>query len=238
MLLQPKQIYKILGAPIKIVGASVLSGQSSIDATTAITSALTTAGDNGASVPLINSIGADSAGVVVATPTNRTEIWDSTTKLKIANTSGQEVYGRITYATNVYTLSFYYLNSTAVETAFIFTANETIDFDFIYRFTWAQLPTDALVSMQTKNVYQDPKGSGATAQQEILSVSAINVVSSLSNTPNNVNTVKIFVNGKEEVGLGTSPAFTITSGVNITWNQANVGYELDTTDLVVASYFI
>lgn len=237
-LLQPKQILKILGASIKITGVGVSSGQSSINVTTAITTACTVAGDGGQAVSLINSTGAGSIGVVINPPTNRVEIWDSTTKQKIGVTGEAELYGRLTYASSVYTLSFYYLDSTATEQPFIFTANSTIDFDFIYRFSFNQLPTDSLVAMLNKNVYQDPRGSGATAEAEILTVTAVNTITSLSNTPVNTQTVRLFVNGKMEHPLGVSPDFTISNGVNITWNQANAGYSLSTTDEVIAMYFI
>jgi len=237
-LLQPKQIFKILGAAIKITGASVSSGNSSIDVSTAITNACAVAGDNGASVALVNSSGAGEAGVVVASPSNRIDIWDSTTKQKIGATGEAELYGRLTYSSSVYTLSFYYLDNSGDEQPFIFSANQTIDFDFIYRFTFEQLPTDALVAMLTKNIYQDPRGSGATAQEEILTVTALNTITSLSNTPVNVNTVKLFINGKMEHCLGTSPSFQITGGANITWKADNALYSLATTDEVIASYFI
>ena len=45
----------------------------------------------------------------------------------------------------------------------------------------------------------------------------------------------LYVNGKQERFTGAAPAFTV-AGTAITWNAANAGYALETTDEVTVAY--
>lgn len=236
MKIQSKQVQKILTGPIKITGVAVTSSNSSVVVTSAITSALTVAGDGGTAVPLQVSASNTAAGVITSAPLNYSDIWNNTTKDKIENTLGREVYGRITNVTTTYTLSFYYLDNTGTEQPYTFTSNTTIDFDFNYRFEFHQAPADIIVSQLSRNVSQDAQGAGSITRYELLSVSGLNSITALTTTPTSATAVKLFVNGKLEDPLGGSPSFTISGGVNITWNSANAGYSVDTTDRVVAEY--
>lgn len=236
MKIQSKQVQKILTGPVKITGITVTSSNSSVVVTSAITSALTVAGDGGVSVPLQVSSGTTVGGVITTAPLNYTDIWNNVSKDKLETTTAREVYGRITNSGSVYTLSFYYLDSSGVEQPYIFTATTTIDFDFNYRFEFHQAPADIIVSQLSRNVSQDAHGAGSITRYELLSVSGLNTITALSTTPTSATAVKLFVNGKLEDPLGGSPSFTISGGVNITWNSANAGYSVDTTDRVVAEY--
>lgn len=236
MKIQSKQVQKILTGPIKILGISVTSGNSSVVVTSGITSALTVAGDGSTSVPLQVSSGTTVSGVITSAPLNYTEIWNNTNKDKIETGSGREVYGRITNASSTYTLNFYYLDNTGAEQPYTFTATTTIDFDFNYRFEFHQAPADIIVSQLSRNVSQDAGGAGSIIRYELLSVTGLNSITALSTTPTSATAVKLFINGKLEDPLGGSPSFTISGGVNITWNSANAGYSVDTTDRVVAEY--
>ncbi len=236
MKIQSKQVQKILTGPIKILGISVTSGNSSVVVTSGITSALTVAGDGNTSVPLQVSSGTTVGGVITSAPLNYTEIWNNTNKDKIETSSGREVYGRLTNASSTYTLNFYYLDNTGAEQPYTFTATTTIDFDFNYRFEFHQAPADIIVSQLSRNVSQDAGGAGSIIRYELLSVTGLNSITALTTTPTSATAVKLFINGKLEDPLGGSPSFTISGGVNITWNSANAGYSVDTTDRVVAEY--
>lgn len=238
--IQSKQVKRILAASIKILGVSVTASNSSVVVTTPITSALTTAGDGGTSVPLVVSSGFNSIGVVTSTPLNLTGVWNNTTKLKITTTAGFEVYGRLTSSAGVYTLSFYYLDNTGAETPFIFSANTTVDFDFSYRYEFHQLPSDAMITQFGRNVYQDPKGSGGGVPQiEVLGVFSLNTLAPLSNAPSDTTKLTLVVNGQWIDALGGgSAAFSVSGGVNITWSAVNAGFNLETTDRVIAIYYL
>jgi len=77
------------------------------------------------------STGDTSLGVVVNTPYNKVILRDPQgtefTKTGGGPDNGAVIYGRVTEAAGVWTLSFYYLSSTSVETSYSFATSETID---------------------------------------------------------------------------------------------------------------
>lgn len=235
-LIKPKQIDRILSGSIKLLNVSVGSGVNSVIVTSAITSVLATAGNNGVSVPLQTSTNVFTPGVIVTSPINKSEIFDHVTKLPISDVNGNEIYGRIVYSGSDYVLNLHYLNS-GTETAYSTTGAITIDFDFVYRFDFNTLPADALVAAVSRNVSLDPKGQGATMILEKLTVIATNSLSTLGNIPSSPNKTILSVNGKEEFTLGAGPAFSL-AGATITWNAGNAGYSLETTDVVYAKYYL
>lgn len=236
-LFKPKQIDKVISAPIKITNMAVGAGVNQVIVTSQISSALNTAGNNGVSVPFLVSGSVYQNGVVVTAPINRVEIYDTLSKEKFQSATTDEVYGRLVFSGSDYTIQFYYLASTGIETAFTTGGAINIDFDFVYRFTFDTLPTDALVSMQVKNVNQDPKGQNATLTIEKLTVTATNVLTQLQNIPTFSTKTILSVNGKEEYCFGAAPSFVVT-GTNITWNAGNAGYALETTDVVYVKYYL
>lgn len=75
---------------------------------------------------------------------------------------------------------------------------------------------------------------GAPIHQEPLTVTAPNTLSSTTFAPNGTFTLLV-VNGGVYLPVGSSPAFS-TSGTNVSWNAANAGFSLATTDSVIAVY--
>lgn len=236
--LQPKQIKKIQAGVIKITGLAVTTSASSIAVTSQLSSALAIGGDGNSSVPLIQSLNNTQNGIPTTDPGNRCEVWDNITKDKIGTATGDyEVYARLTFAASIWTLTFYYLDNTGTEQSYSFPSNQTIDFDFVYRFRFHEFPTDGLVSIMTRNVYQDPRGSGSVAITEKLTVTATNTLSNISQAPAFPTKTLLFVNGKTEVAVGGTPPFTVSGNV-VTWNQTNAGYILETTDDVTIEYYV
>lgn len=226
-----KHVEKILAAPVRAVGFSA-SG-SSTTVTTAITTALTNAGTGAATMPLQVSANDLAIGVIVSGQSNRVEISDATTKDKLKDDSGNEVYGRITHATGVYTLSYYTLVD-GTETEYTFDSSTSIDFEFGYRFDFARYPTDAAIAIPSRNIAQDPKGTGGTAFGERLNVLSTNTLAELTKTPIAASTLELNVNG--ESFDADSGAFTV-SGTTVTWNASTAKLQLDTSDRVYARYF-
>ena len=234
--IQPKQINKIISAPIKITGLSVGTGVNFVLVTSAIGSVLATAGQNGVSVPTQTSSGVMGVGIVTTSPSNKSEIYDNVQKTPITDLLNNEIYGRIVASGSDWLLNFYILSS-GTETAYTTISNITIDFDFVYRFDFNTLPSDYAVATVSRNVNLDPKGQNATPISELLTVTALNVLSSLSHIPSSPTNVVLIVNGIEEFYLGSSPSFVV-SGASVTWSPTNSGYSLETTDHVYAKYFI
>lgn len=237
-LLQPKQIQKLIAGVIKITGFTVTTSTSSTVITSQLATALSVAGQGGGSVALLQSSNGTQPGIPTSAPSNKCEIWNGTTKEKIGTVSGNyEIYGRLTFASSIWTISYFYLDGTGTEQSYTFTSTQTIDLDFIYRFQFADFPTDGLVSIISRNVYSDPVGSGSAAIVEKLTVTSTNTVSNITQAPAFPLKTLLYVNGKTEVAVGTSPSFVV-SGSTVTWNSGNAGYILETSDDVTVQYYV
>lgn len=226
-----KQIVKIQAAPIRVGGLSVASSATSTVVTTPITTALSTAAD-GSAVPLQAS-SSNGLGVITTGVNNRCEIYNATSRDKILAANGEEVYGRLTESAGVYTLSYFTLPNTGTETSYTFPAAATIDFEFSYRFDFARLPIDALISMSTRNVSNDAIGASGIPFAEQVTVTATNTLAQLTRTPTAASTLELTVNGSPQDSLAD---FSL-AGRTITWNAGAAGFALATTDRVIARYF-
>lgn len=231
-LIKSKQIDRIISTYVRVNG--VTAGGDRIQVTGEIGLALNSAGNNGTGVPVQDSTNVNTPGVIVNGTNNRVEIYDASTKKKISDADGNEIYGRIESLGGIYSLNFYVLSG-GTETDYTFPTPQSIDFEFGYRFTFATLPADAILFIQARNVDNDPDGSGsARLYYELKSVTAPNVVAPLMKTPANSGEVILIVNGKTEDSLAGGAFDTV--GKLITWNPATAGYSIDNTDRVVAIY--
>lgn len=231
-MVKAKQIEKNLSAYVR-VGAFSATGTDDV-VTTPITTALNTAGDGGVSVPLQPSTAVGTIGVITTSPNNRVEIYNATTKEKINDASGDEVYGRLTHSGGVYTLSYFTLPSSGTETAYNFASSTSIDFEFSYRFDFGRYPTDGAIAVRARNVSDDPAAGGGRTVVEQLTVTGQNAIANLTFTPTTTANVLLIVNRAVYETLGTA-AFSV-SGRTITWSAANAGFNIETTDRVIASY--
>lgn len=230
-----KHIIKFLSAFVRV--ANLTANGASATVTTAITTALSTAGEAASSVPL-QAAAATGLGVLTTAPNNRCEVYNATSKDKFLANNGEEVYARLTEASGAYTLSFYTLPNNGTETAYTFSAPTAIDFEFAYRFDFGRLPGDAIIGVSTRNVSQDPSINAGTAFLERLSPSAQNTLPSVAKTPTSATTFKLIVNGIVYDSLGGAAAFyTVNISTKaVTWSAANAGFNIDTTDRVIAEY--
>lgn len=82
-------------------------------------------------------------------------------------------------------------------------------------------------------------GVPATATQqrqiEALTIATQNTVPDLSKTPITASEVILFVNGVANSSQETPAPFTVAGKV-VTWSAANAGFNLETTDEVLADY--
>ena len=227
-----KQINKVMGAPIRVGAFAALGTSNTV--TSAITTALGTAGDGGVSVPLQIST-SNGLGVVTTGANNRIEIYNATSKDKILSPNGEEVYGRLTESGGIYTLSYFTLPDTGVETAYSLPST-SIDFEFTYRFDFARLPTDAIVLTGVRNISNDPSGNAGKLFRERITVTGTNTLNNLTKTPTDSNLVVLIVNGISYDTFATAPFSVNLSTRVLTWSAANAGFSLETTDRVIAQY--
>lgn len=232
MGIKTKQIDWLQDSLIVISGFAA-SGTSN-NVTTAITTALSTAARGGGSVPL--QVGSDTQVGVITTGKNTVSLFDASTLKSIKDASGNEVYARLTQASNVYTLT-YYSNVNGTETAFTFPST-SINFWFSYRFDAYRLPPDFAISYTVGNNNEAIPISGGTNQKtyyEALTItgaiSSGSTLPDLTKTPISANAINLKVNGLSYFSAFSH--FTL-SGKTITWTNSQHG--IATTDQVMAIY--
>jgi spore maturation protein SpmB len=228
-----KQINWVVAALVRV--SSFAASGTSNNVSTAIASALSTAGRGGVTVPTQVSANGDAIGIITSGVNNLVQIARADGE-KIADASGNEVYGRLTETGGVYTLS-YVASVNGVETG-VSLAATTINFDFAYRFDFARLPGDFAIAVPTKVVNNDPRAGGTAAGifTELLSVTALNTLSALTKTPNVTANLFLIVNTATYSTLGGSSAPFAVSGKAVTWSPVNAKFNLETGDRVIATY--
>jgi hypothetical protein len=231
MLLQAKQLKKWLDAYVPM--DSLAATGTSIDVTADLTALLATAGSGWVAVPLQVGTPATQIWVRADAAHNKVELFFNATGKKVNDGFGNEVYGRITEALWVYTLTFYSMIS-GVETSYDFgIVPVTIDSEFEYLFDFYRLPES--LHYTVRRTYDDLGAGSGTLVTENLPITALNTITSLAYLPDSNANVLLFINGKEEDTLWGTPSFSV-AGSAITWSSANAGYDLETTDKATARY--
>lgn len=235
MTFPAKHLIKPMAAFVRVDGVSVTG--SSANVTTALTTALATAGDAGVSVPVQVAATGNGIGIVTTGPTNRCQIYLAVSDDEVLS-SGLGVYGKLTEAAGVYTLSFFILSDANVESAYSFPTATSIDFEFVYRYDFARWPSDAAVGVTTRNVGNDPAAAAATFTRELLTPTGNNVLPSVSKPPVNASTFVLIVNGiNYDTFGGSSAVVSVDLGTRaVSWSAANAGFSVTTTDRVIAQY--
>lgn len=135
--------------------------------TLVLSTALATAGEGGVAVPAVPSAGASSTGVVVGGLGNRCEVYALSTNRKIADSSGNEVYARVTHDGTDFRLSFVSLVDGA-ETQHTFAAGSAIAVEVPYRFHRYVLPHDWFTRYNARRPYQDVQGGGSLSLLDLV----------------------------------------------------------------------
>jgi len=224
-LLQAEQIERYFYLPL---GALSFAATGTSDIVTSELTAL--ASGNVPPVPLQVSTAKDVQGFVTSPPFNKCLLQDSTTKQAFDDGFGNEVFGRITEATAVFTLSFFAIVSGTESSVDI--GSRTIDFFPIYNFGFSFFANEAFIRTNARIVGDDPTDKGGFTRRDTLAVTATNTIADLPKTPI-TGTVRLYVNPGGPYTEGVS--FSI-SGKAVTWIPANAGFDIRTTYTVKAVY--
>lgn len=154
---------------------------------------------------------------------------------RIADSAGNEVYGRLTQAAGVYSLGLFSLVS-GIETSFVPANPITLDFVVTYQYTFEHLPSDSLVGGSIRHIGDDPASTAARIKDELLTVTALNTISALTTAYLVNGFIKLSVNGQEMDRFGGATAAFTCTGTTVTWSATNAGYSLVPGDRVVAKY--
>jgi len=232
MQVQAKQISKVLAGWVALTNQTV-SNANSLAITSALTTALATAGNNSTSVPLNANGSYNTEGVIVGSSAI-VPIYSYPAGQAIEQ-GGFEIYGVLTYSSSVYTVSFYYNNATGTQTAA--TLNQAINLLVPYAYTFNDFPFSAILAATNA----DPGGMGGAGTALYvdtgISVTGTNTISNLTKLPANGSNVILFVNGQ---ALASGVGFTV-SGQAVTLSSTNIsnnGYSITTTDNIFAVYAV
>ena len=203
-----------------------------VGASNVVTAEITSAASaDGVSVLASSGVKA-SPGFSVTPGVNKSLLFDASSKEAIVDDSGNEVFGRLTQAAGIYTLSYFSIIA-GVETSYVLPATP-IDFYVSYNYLAKDFPYDANIRVTAVQVGEDPSGkTGRTIRNEKVTVTATNTLADIARTPL-INSISLYVRGKSETE-GASESFTI-SGKTITWIPAQAEYDLETTDDVTVHY--
>jgi len=211
---------------IFVITAFASTAASSAVFTTALTTAVASAGKGSTAVPLQVAT-SSTQGVIVNTVV---EIFDTTSKDKIiADYEGNEVYGKITEAIGVYTLNYHYLDNAGVEQNYTFAATN-IDIAVLYRYDLETLPQDFAVKANTFVSQDGNPGNNTVGLVQQLTVTGTNTVTGPTIPANNeIKLVhSITINGVDENLNGMAVAENGT----VTVTPGTLGYNVYTTDFV------
>jgi hypothetical protein len=227
--MKKKLIEAYQAAPIRIGGLSA-SG-TSVNVTTVLGTALGAAGDGGVSVPVQPLSGANKIGILTS-GANHCSIFTSVSNERILSAAGDIVFGRMTEATGVFTLGFFTVPDSGVETAYTLPST-SIAFFFNYMYDIARFPSTAFVQIANSEA-QVPLIVGGTVAptlfREALPITATNVITALTNTPINASAITIFYENLAYSAIAGG-GFTLT-GKTLT-GAITVGTPATPVDLLV-----
>lgn len=174
------------------------------------------------------------AGVFTTNPTNRTTVVRRDNGRAVEKADGTRIFGRITFAATVFTLTLYISDGAGAETAYVPVAGDglnNIAVDIIYGETvpWeSRNPTDAVNALDgLDDVSIDPNSH--VQQIDPFTPTAAQTAFALTQTPK-VGSVLMFINGQMQ---RPTTDYTV-AGSSLTYTA--VDYALATTDNVLIAY--
>jgi hypothetical protein len=152
---------------------------------------------------------------------------------KFQSVSGAEVFGELTSAAGVYTLTLWSIES-GIRTQFVPATAITVDMALGYLFSFENLPADSLSGGTSRFVSQDVTPTSRVIT-ELLAVTAVNTLAARSTAAKAGGAQCLIINGQSVDALAPF-AFTM-AGTATTWNAVNAGYSLvPGVDRVIARY--
>ncbi len=239
--IHPRQVQALIDAYTKLVGIGFVIGTSS---TTLPNNSfrigyLQNAGRNGQDLPNQRATTFDEAGVLCTNEGNfGTGVVRLSTGPRVEQANpdtGAQIYADIFQETNGdFTITLKQRDPVSgAESNFVATAT-AYNICFLYRYNLHQLPPGALVSKDVLTLPR-PSASSILDKAEVLTVTAVNTLSALSEPARLTNGV--FWLKINNLMFDNLPGGGITvSGTTVTWNSAITGLVLNPGDRVIAYY--
>jgi hypothetical protein len=143
----------------------------------------------------------------------------------------------ITLSTADYNLGFFSWDN-GKYTPFSFGVGKTIDFGIPVITKWETIKPTMDLDEFSGGKFLDVVGAGGGSNKYVVyehTISALNTLSPLPSTATSVQQITLEVNGLDLV-YGAGRDFTV-AGSGVTLIPANIGYNIESTDVVVSKYF-
>ena len=222
MKMDPKQIKRFEGTLRRRTNAATLLTNTGTYTVTAAMAGSAASGNDTA------------AGVFTTNPTNRTTIIRRDNGRAVEKADGTRIFGRITFAATVFTLTLFISDGAGAETAYVPVAGDNLNnvaIDIIYGETvpWeSRNPTDAVNALDgLDDVSIDPNSH--VQQIDAFTPTAAQTAFALTQTPK-AGSVLMFINGQAQK---PTTDYTV-AGSSLTYTA--VDYALATTDNVLIAY--
>jgi hypothetical protein len=187
--------------------------------TTSLNAALSTLGV--ASQAATMAAGANVPGVFAAPPQNFVSIY-GTNRKPVLTSTGRIVYGRLTVAGGVWTLSYFTWDG-AAEAAYTFA--EATSIDIVYSlFTHAADRPSGWEVLVTEYDLSSHSSGGNGLNRVALNTTAQSTIADMADNAPTGNALLV-VNGVQYDSNRTNPFFTV-SGKSVTWSFSNAGFHL------------
>lgn len=178
-------------------------------------------------------------GVYTGSPQNKVYLRAKATGKALEDDSQRIIFGRLTESGSVWTISFYVLISGS-ETAYDFTGHDEQGNTAEFRWCESVQLKDAnpTAVVEFGEGIDEINASNPLAHNHIveeLTVTAQNTINSLTQAPKDANDVKLIVN-KLVYQVGDDFTLGGTGNKDITWSAVNSGFNVETTDEVIAFY--
>lgn len=196
------------------------AGGASDNVSTALATLLSTCTRQGAALPAQSAVltsGSEAEGVITSTPLNKVAIRGANDQ-HIVDANGNDVYGRITLAGAVWTVTYYSMAG-GTETAYTgIAAGTALTMLMPCLFQLFHYPYSADLMVEDLSVDSELGLVGKRPFAANLAITTANTVPNLPQAA--VGEVHLVINGINYSSLDTNPAF-IVSGNAVTWSAAN-----------------
>lgn len=228
----PQTIHLPLTAFVRVKAVPIAAAGTSVVITPQLTTALKTAARNGQEVPLQKSANEEGRGVAVGGEI--ISIYSSTTQRKL-DVGGIEVYGLLSEAAGVYTVTFKQVGTTGA-IADVSVPIQNIDLEIPYRFDLHELPSNAITGLNTRNVFEEILSLFGIAQEE-LTTTAKNTIPALSQTPATNGAIWVEYRGfMFSNGAGAAVLSVNTATRTLTFDPAKAGFDIPDGELLTVYY--
>lgn len=242
-MLRSKQVTKYLQG--RIIIESVTFSGNTLDVTASLTSALVGAASDGGDLTL-QVYTSSRMGFVTDTPINLSPIRDSSTALPLADDDGNEIYGRLTYSSDVYTITLY-SDIDGTETAYTPSEDMTVDVVTPYQFDLGDFPSDSLIVMDARYPVSDPvvvasgESTGISGiTREAVTIASTNTIPSVSNDIDTEQFFAVVVNGITYSSIDLTSFISVDESdlTTIVWDDTATGsFDITSTDSVFVEYY-